>query len=223
MAGTVIVKTGAKKRKYPKVTTALVQKVLKSTAERKVKYTTAAAAAVTRAMASAVCFNMMAQGTESDKRIGNKISMDRLTIRGYVRSDFSNVSSSHQQVVRILLCIDKQCNGAGMSSGALFNTGPNNTDNPAPYHPYQISQLGRFKILRDVTYVMNALQVPPSVDQRRDFHFDVKLKGLQAHYTANAGTVADIYENSLCLVYISSESSYTPYIHYTAALTYTDI
>ncbi len=90
----------------------------------------------------------IAQGTEEQQRIGRKITIKSINWRWSVQIIGQANLNSTSDVVRVILYLDKQCNGGGAAVLGVLET--------ANYQSFNnLSNRGRFRILMDRTYSMN--------------------------------------------------------------------
>lgn len=123
-------------------------------------------------------------------RVGRRISMHSLAIRGHV---FMGATSTGSQAVRVIIFYDKQTN----------KTAPAATDvlsGDSVQGQMLLANSHRFRVLRDIVVPCTGTAGPQS--QYIDVY--LKLKGLEAEFIdgAGAGTVADVTSGGLfALVY----------------------
>lgn len=173
---------------------------------------------VTASMAipGSITFNLLngvQAGAAFYNRVGSRIEMKSVHIRGYIR----NMTTCIDDVARFLVVYDRQPNGAFPNitdiiqsrdqQGATANTGVS---------PINLDQRDRFVILRDyqvylpsVTNTAGVLTNGPAHQcngNPLEFSMFIKLKGLVTHYksSSNPTTVADINTGglyALCLCF----------------------
>lgn len=168
-------------------------------------------------------------GAELYNRIGRKIYMKSVHIRGVV----NNAATSVQDVARIILFYDSQVNGATPPLAALLQD-----SNPAAgttgLSEINLVNRERFKIIRDYQLYLPAVTNTAGVltngsvvydPIKHTFNIDwfVKLRGLEAVYnSANAGNSGDITSGALFLCFVSNNQSNTWSFSYTSRLRYYD-
>ncbi len=91
-------------------------------------------------------------GTSESQRLGRKIVLTKISLRFKV---FLNPDFAYGNVVRIMIVVDKQCNGVMFTVPEVLDKGP---DTEETYHSFmQLANKGRFKILMDKFIQMNYL------------------------------------------------------------------
>lgn len=152
-----------------------------------------------------VLLNACVNGAELYQRVGRKIYMKSIHIRGFLQC----ISTSGQDMARIIVFYDAQPNAAAPTIAALLQ------DSNAAAATTFLSEINlnnrqRFKILRDHQVLLpsstltGAVQTNtsyPETDGKLQIDFFIKLKGLEAVYNAtNGGTIADITSGSIYIV-----------------------
>lgn len=157
------------------------------------------------------------EGSDIDNRIGRKISLYKLAIRGIIShggaSDQADILPN--DIIRIILWMDTQTNATVTTSGSLMRT-PTNATAPILFTQFQnLSNLGRFRVLKDVV-----VRCPPSTSGTDGanttsqaitdipFKFTIKFrKPVTIRFNStNGGTIGDIVDNSF---YLSMQASRT--------------
>lgn len=174
------------------------------------------------------------EGSDIDERIGRKISVYKIAIRGTISmttaSDQPDILNSPS--FRLILYIDQQTNGA-QSQGEQVMAPPSPTATVlTAFNSFQnLASLGRFRILRDKTYrgtelavgtdgantsSINSIQIP--------FKMTVKFRNpiIMRFNSTNGGTVADIVDNSFHLIGCKSSTAYDHTIDYQCRTYYKD-
>ena len=165
-----------------------------------------------------ILLNGVAQGAGQHNRIGNKIAMKSLKIRGQILQLATEVPTYG----RIIVYYDKQTNGANAALGDLLaTTAQDGAITSTIWSEMNLRNVERFIILRDytislpsATYTMGVqtnVGFDPGQNSNGGSIFDVdmfiKLKGLTTLYkTANA-LIADVSTGGLfmvCLTYGSA-------------------
>lgn len=163
------------------------------------------------ATASIVALNLITAGSSMWNRIGRKVSMKSVYLRGYFGVTGNN-NLAEQQFVRITILYDKQPNGALPNISDIFQDQANSaTDshNTSPNSGINLNNRDRFEVLADeerllsggntstgATASMTATADPMHLEMFR------KLKGRETHYKADStpGVIGDIATGSLILV-----------------------
>jgi hypothetical protein len=159
--------------------------------------------------------NGIAQGTDSNERIGRKIRMKAIRVDGYVFAE-DNTISPH--VIRLSIVCDKQTNGSAPLKAEIYEATSSlsfpNMDNK-----------GRFRILATKNVFLGAnnglTPAVPLAPGGSRFSFYIPLKGLLCHYTGTGNLVTNIKTNGLYFVMASNNAStITSNVHFTSRLTY---
>ncbi len=160
------------------------------------------------------CLNATTQGTGPSQRLGTKISVLNCFINGVVELPTqTSVATAHKTpLVRVYLLLDKQTNAAQFNSEDVFTTAV--ADAAAATAPLRnLLFVDRFRILAERTLTLPTQSVAFASD---DAKFDIMghevpfkifykfKKPLICLYKASAGTIADIVDNSLHIIAISS-------------------
>jgi hypothetical protein len=141
-----------------------------------------------------VLLNGMAIGDTSITRTGQSIKMDRLDLRFYMTGNITAV----QTVSRIIVVLDKQCNGAIFSATSLLNAA-------TAVSPYTVGGQNRFVILYDQTYALSTagpLNMVQCLTLPANQHVE--------YNTGTAGDITDINTNSLYLLFLSDQATNVP-------------
>lgn len=166
--------------------------------------------------------NLTLQGAAETNRIGRKICLKSLMIRGQVLFRQQGAAPA-PDFLRCLLVYDRQPNGATPALGdVLQNTDINGTNTTDAMAMVNISNADRFKILRDwywnmagvvqvaaagppITYTQAQI---PAIDYKpTSFKAFVKLLGWETHYNGvNGGTIADVTTGALLLFTVGMNS-----------------
>lgn len=158
--------------------------------------------------------NGLAQGAAQSQRIGNKVAMKSVRIRGQIL----NLATTVATYGRIIVYYDKQTNGANCANSDLLQTTtsvPGNTT--TVFSELNLTNVERFTILRDytislpsVTYaagVQTNLGIDPGQNPSGGSILDVdmfiKLKGLQTLYKGATSAVGDISTGGLFLALLN--------------------
>lgn len=163
--------------------------------------------------------NATVPGASEQNRIGRKVSMKSLMIRGWVRYDQAGTTPG-DDLLRCIVFYDRQPNGAApVIADVLQDTDQAGTATTSITSNINLSNADRFKILRDwfwsvphiVSIAGGATQDGQITDEgAKEFSFKtfIKLNGMEAHYNAGtAGTIADITTGALYLVTFGARAS----------------
>lgn len=179
-----------------------------------------------------ILLNGVVQGAGNNQRIGNKISLKALRMKGQI----INLATAVQTYGRLLVIYDKQPNGAIPTYASVMQTrdSAGAATNTAFSDP-NFDNKERFTILRDTTIVFpsvtNAVGVLTNVgfDQQSKsdiniFNVDmyIKLKGLHTAYTGATAGIADISTGSLLYAVMIHQGAATWTFRNVERLTYYD-
>ncbi|AXH76584.1 MAG: coat protein [Cressdnaviricota sp.] len=179
-----------------------------------------------------ILVNGIVQGAGNNQRIGNKVSLKALRMKGQI----INLATAVQTYGRLLVIYDKQPNGALPTYAAVMQTrdSAGAATNTAFSDP-NFDNKERFTILRDTTIVFpsvtNTVGVLTNVgfDQQSKsdiniFNVDmyIKLKGLHTAYTGATAGIADISTGSLLFAVMIHQGAATWTFRNVERLTYYD-
>lgn len=149
------------------------------------------------------------QGTDYTQRIGRKIVLQSVYVRGRVQIEgpASGVQNA-SQLVRMILVIDTQPNGTVFAITDLLNTA-------APESQLNLNNRDRFSIICDKEWVFDPYIVSTTATQSlgiggRTIQALKKYKKLNMETifnSGNAGTVADMTSGALYMVWIGSNAA----------------
>lgn len=149
--------------------------------------------------------NLPVNGPELYQRIGRKIYMRNVHLRGVINLA-NTAANSAQDFLRVLLIYDRQSNGALPNIASILQDS-NAGAGSSVLSEINLTNRARFQVLRDFQMVppmfQNGTFLMSGLDQTRDFQLDwfVKLRGLEAEFNGvNGGTIADITSGSLFVV-----------------------
>lgn len=150
------------------------------------------------------------QGDAMNNRNGNKIMIDQINIRGRVSldphqsADITNVLYT-TALYRVILYVDAQCNGAGVTSDVFFDTSLVNQDAFDCYN--NLFNTGRFKVLMDkrITVVpqpvmMNTTETPDAIffpGGEVEFSKTIKNLSIPVFYSSSQGDIQHIRTNNI--------------------------
>lgn len=172
----------------------------------------------------------IAQGNNYDKRVGSKVFIHSIDIKGRLCGDnvtLGTEESKECDAVRIVLLIDQQSNGTSPEFAEVFNTTLANTPVDA-YRNLQNTQ--RFQILYDKRHTVmpgNSSAAAFQTPGMKLIHIHKELKGVTVQYNdiaLQSGLNAQIRTNNLWLYCIadSTTTSENPKWQFNARLRYTD-
>lgn len=178
-----------------------------------------------------ICLNTVTAGTGEEQRIGRKITMHSIGIRGVVncapQTGVANIDAATE--IFIALVHDKQTNGALLNSEDVFtNKGANAILATSLWNNLQFKD--RFNVLATRKFNMqnptafNDAAATGNGEQaglQQVFQIFVNLKGMKTLYKATTETIANIIDNSLTIVAFCNNTGLVPQISYNARLRFT--
>jgi hypothetical protein len=122
------------------------------------------------------------QGNDINQRIGRRIAVKGIRIRGVVRSESeqNQTATDYGNLIRIILCIDQQTNGSQMNGEDLMQDPVTNSSNVSINSFQNLQNLGRFRVLKDKTFTLNN----PAVTYDGT---NIEQNGLVRHFKWNIG------------------------------------
>lgn len=185
---------------------------------------------------AANCLFYPQEGADIDNRIGRRVTIKKITVRGYCACQGEeDTSTAHNaQAIRIVLYMDMQTNGA-QSQGEELLANPTVATAANAMNTFQnTSNFGRFKVLKDKMMIFgnrSAAQADIAASdkltvqgQGRVFKMSYRfLKPLVVRFNGtNGGTVADIIDNSFHILANSSSDENGVLLSYECRVVYTD-
>lgn len=171
--------------------------------------------------------NVPINGAELYQRVGRKIYMKSLHLRGTVL----NIATAVQDVLRIIVYYDSQPNAAAPTFANLMQDS-NAAAGSTVFSEINLVNRQRFKILKDHQMITPSCTntagvltnlAYPQTDNELNFDFFIKLKGLESVFNGtNGGTIADITSGALGFVIISGVTNNSWQLTYSTRLRYYD-
>jgi len=191
-----------------------------SSAELKFKDTTKAQTALASA---GTIFNdtliNLSEGNTDSTRIGNRITVKSVMLRGNANLPAATDALNTSQIVRIIVYLDRQANGATAAVGDILAS--------ADYRSFNnLDNSDRFRTLAEETIDLQTDGATPSGaaytygETKKSFFLKAKLN-LDFKYKGNAGSVADLSGNNIGVLVIS-ETDAIGTLGYIARVRYTD-
>jgi len=166
---------------------------------------------------------MPQEGSSFYNRIGRRIRMKSIEIRGHIRPSYANAAQHGQQFVRILVIYDRQVNGAAPVLADILTAYSNagGTSSTA-YDGLNMNNRDRFQVLRDRKVVLPSVGVNGAVsgsvqttveanqeNQGLVYHEFIKTNGLETQFKAssNPSVVGDVATGAYFIVTISSSDN----------------
>lgn len=166
--------------------------------------------------ANAFTLNTMQQGSGYWQRVGRKVNLESLRLRGDIVSIFDQglTVSGASCLVRMVVVWDKQSSGGLQFDGIFGNTTNAGTEASTVLDSISYDQMDRFVVLKDIIIPQN----PPSISNaeaddslRTSTYFDefIDLKGKVTTYdnTTNPGAVADIASGAIYVYFRVTNST----------------
>jgi len=184
------------------------------------KYFDVTKAATTVAAAGTIMsdsLNAMAQGAAETQRIGNRIKLTSVHLRGKVILPPSALTAV-EDTVRILILLDRQANGAAPAVTDVLTT--------ADYRAFNnMNNKGRFQTLVDETidlcYQTGVNATPAYAAVSKSFMMNKKGLGISLMYSTSTPGIADVRTNNIVVLAISSGGVAT--LEYIARIRYDDV
>lgn len=177
--------------------------------------------ATTNTNDDAVVLNLVQQGVGSWARIGRKVNLQSVRLRGIARFTSAPAVTSgdlNTNALRMVVVWDKQPSGAAIPTfDTIFGlTAQDGTESTTYLAPVKYDNMDRFSVLRDCTYTFSPQvwnnEGGASDASRQDVHFDeyIKLGGREVVFLGQSApmTIADISTGAL-YVYFRAEADVT--------------
>lgn len=158
--------------------------------------------------------NLVPPGSGSFNRVGRKIRMKSVRLRGIARLQSGQASTTGNYQfcpLRMVVVFDKQPSGALPVFSDIFGYTPQTgTEASTPWANLRYDNTDRFKVLKDCLIqpsvaVASALSGGTETDSFYDVPFDeyIKLKGLETVYSGQSATqtIADISSGALYVIW----------------------
>ncbi len=145
--------------------------------------------------------NLIAQGVSEDERIGRKCTVHRIQWRGTLILKKGTSEDSSEEAVRVIMYLDKQANGAVATNTQILHT--------ASYQAfYNLENKGRFRILLDRTWALNATAGGGNGTTSDTFSkvvtFSMNRKvNIPIEFSLNTGAIGEIRSNNIGILLIS--------------------
>lgn len=176
------------------------------------------------------------QGTGIDERVGRSVHLYKLSIRGILTStaEANQADILSSPFTRLILYIDQQTNGVQSQGEDVIGSIVASTDLFTAIQFHQnINNFGRFRVLKDVILrprIVTAGTDGANTNSQNISHIPFKMsvkfpKPLRIKFdgTTAGGSVADIVDNSLHLIGMSSNGDFTTNLSYSCRGYYKDV
>lgn len=169
-------------------------------------------------------FNLIDLGTGEQNRIGRKVTVKRIQIRGTLQNRSQEDPAMTSNKFRVIVYQDKQCNGAAATVTDILDSADVDS-----FRNLQNSQ--RFRILSDKFYVsnikgggQNSAGTKTWGEEYKHFKVFIKCNIPLEFGTTSPPTIADLRSNNLGILAIVEEdqAANTPRIGYLTRLRYSD-
>lgn len=170
--------------------------------------------------------NFVAQGTTESERIGRKIVVKSLEVRGEIRLPDTGTLLNMDQRVRLIYFIDKQTNGAAATLDEIVNTSGTVTINAMR----DLANQQRFRVIYDKMFdlpvravIQDSTSTGDSVPIEIGFKFMRKLNlPIEFDNGVSTGAISSQRSNNIGSFCISSSTSVAPVVSYTFRIRYAD-
>jgi len=159
-----------------------------------------------------VYFNTMINGAELYQRVGRKVYMKSLHLRGWVQ----NTGTSVADFARIIVFYDANPNGSAITQTDLLQDS-NAAAAVSATAEINLFNRERFQILRDHQMLLPSVTNTggvltnafiPQTDSQLNIDMFIKLKGLEGVYNAtNGATIADIQTGAIGMLLMCETST----------------
>lgn len=157
----------------------------------------------TNSGADAYTLNIPRVGANSYQRVGRKIALHSLRIRGEFMTEFDiSAGTVDTCSVRMLVVWDKHGNGAGQLDQIIGRTDQTGAESATVLDPVRYDNIDRFVILRDVVVPMNCASgtvggAGATLSYTQCFDEYISLKGLISSCDGDSGFASDISSGGL--------------------------
>lgn len=148
------------------------------------------------------------QGAGESERIGRKVVVRKLHVNGDIILPGSATATFTEDVVRLIIFWDKQTNGAAATVGQILAS--------ASYLAYRnLQQTGRFNILSDKKYTINASagNGTSTADKRAHWRLNLNCK-IPLEFDASTGAITDLTTNNLGVLAIGAQGHAACYYYW---------
>lgn len=195
----------------------------RSTMEKKFLDTTIATTAVTdTGVILNSSLNVIPQGDSQSERIGRKATIKNIYLDGNITQPVQTATGNMSNVIRIIVYLDKQCNGAAATVGQILQFQDENAFRNMEY-------VDRFQILYDKKHLVNTTAMgvltgpvysTPSVRKRVKFAKKCNIP-IFWNSAATTGVIATITSNNIGIMAISNVSN-SSFVDATCRIRYVD-
>lgn len=164
--------------------------------------------------------NEVPQGAGESDRVGRKITVTDVLLKGLLTTGSGTVAASIADTYRIILYLDKQCNGATAAATDIL-------EGVVDINAFRnLEEGGRFRILSDSIIeggpLTNAGGTAATVDRYQCFHIYKSVK-IPIEFNGATGAIAEIRSNNIGVLVVSAGANAGTTLSYTARIRYTDV
>lgn len=183
-----------------------IQRPLKTSEIKNFDVTLATTAITTAGIIVDSTLNLVRLGTDDNNRVGRKISIISIHLRGSLHMPSQTVLSSMNALYRVILYLDTQCNGATAAVADILATADEKSF-------LNLDNTDRFIILKDwffklgtETNTVLAGPVYASTLMQKVLTFNKKCD-FSIKFDADAGAITDITSNNIGIMAIASTAN----------------
>lgn len=158
------------------------------------------------------------RGTERSMRIGNKIRLKNIILRGYLKAH-----NGVAPVVRLLLIRVKGVNGVDPTLAQIFS---NNTVGQHFFSDFNLNNRGElFTVVWDATFKLKFMGGANNIAPPVMFYKKFRMKNIMVDFNdGNAGTIADCVKNAYYLISMSDQgtAANTPEFSFQSTIVFED-
>lgn len=147
---------------------------------------------------------LVPQGTTDQTRVGNKITLKNINLRGFASNDDAAAGTLQPGILRVILFVDKQANGATATVTDILQS--------ASISSFRnMDQVDRFVILKDQFYktvvtVTNSTGTPHSDQGNTLWKMSVKCN-IDVHFSSTTGAITELKSNNVGLLYVTDQTT----------------
>lgn len=163
------------------------------------------------------CVNLIRSGNSYYNRIGRKVFLKSLRIYGSFFSVYTQPADGNNNgsTIRMAVVFDKQPNGGALPTyDTIFgHTIQDGTESTNILDPIKPDNFGRFSILRDCKFDMNAPDTPLAagditiINSAFDEYIDLKNKMCQYGGDSSPMTIADITNGAIYVIFRCTDTT----------------
>lgn len=162
--------------------------------------------------------NLIPQNTTDNGRLANRVIVRNINVYASIRAVASAVAGIGEDIIRVILYIDKQCNGAA----ATVATASDGVLETAAYDSFRnMDNVQRFHIIKDKFISLDGLAGAASNSANQMRFFKMSWKGeLPVVFSSTTGAITEIQSNNIGILFISQAGGTN--FGYTARVKYTE-